>query len=267
VTIHHGLTFDEYSAIDAVNWSTLRELEKSPLHYRHLITTPREDTDAMRFGRAVHTSVLEPDRFALEYAVWDGGRRGTNAYKEFEAVNASRTVLSESEYARCIDVRDAVRRCPEAAALLCGESEVSMTWTDPATGIECKARIDHVNEGCIVDLKTTPSLDPHDFERSVGDYRYDGQISFYHRAMPLPRSPRVIAVESKAPHDVAVFRVPEHLMQSGEHFVADLMFRLSECRERDEWRGRYSGEQELSLPAYLLDDDTGLGITIGGDSA
>src|SRR5574341_903199 len=69
------MTREEYDRIDAVNWTTLKAMRASPKHYRYAAEHATEDTAAMRDGRAVHTAVLEPDRFPLDYAIWAGERR------------------------------------------------------------------------------------------------------------------------------------------------------------------------------------------------
>ena len=59
-----------YELSPAVNKSTLWEMRKSPLHYWHLMhDTPKPDTPAMKFGRAVHKRILEPVEFSADYAV------------------------------------------------------------------------------------------------------------------------------------------------------------------------------------------------------
>ena len=274
MTATSGLSFPAYQALPGVNFSSLKAMADSPLHYRHRLTTPRMDTPAMRFGRAIHTAVLEPDRFPLEYVVFDGPRRAGKAWDEFEAANADRTILKTDEYAACLAVRDAVRNYGPAANLLRGESEVSIQWTDAATGIECKARLDHIHAGAIVDLKSTSSLDAHDFERTAADLLYHGQLAMYRRGLAAcgaescDDAPVIIAVESSAPYDVAVFEPTDDALSIGDGLVSDLLFRLSQCRERDSWPGRFDSPQPLTLPPWLMgDDDTGLGIVIGGQKA
>jgi len=266
MTLTRGLTFDEYAAIDAVNFSTLKDADKSMAHYRYRCDHPRTDTPRFAFGRAVHTAVLEPDRFALEYAVWDGGRRGTNAYKEFEAVNEGRTVLSADDYDACLAVRDAVRAHPAASDLLRGDSEVTVTWTDPDTGLECKARVDHINEDCIVDLKTAASTDPREFGNTVGKYLYHGQLAHYSNGVRLPGNPHIIAVEIEPPYDVVVYRLPDEALHAGQQLVADLLAHVAACNDTGVWPGRFSAVQDLALPNWLLagDDTEEFGGLFGG---
>src|ERR687887_272002 len=95
-----SMTFAEYRAIDAVNWSSLREMLGSPAPYRYRLDHPREDSTTLALGRAVHAAVFEPDRLPLEFAVWKGARRAGKAWDAFRAVHGDDTILKASEYER-----------------------------------------------------------------------------------------------------------------------------------------------------------------------
>jgi len=61
----------DYHANPALGHSALIKLLRSPVHYVHYRSVPGKDTPAKLFGTAFHTAVLEPERFAHEYAVVD----------------------------------------------------------------------------------------------------------------------------------------------------------------------------------------------------
>jgi exodeoxyribonuclease VIII len=94
----------DYHAHPAISKSHLDLIARSPLHYWARFLDPKrvipEPTPAMRIGSAVHTHVLELDKWDTEYTVApDGLDRRTKAGKEawaaFEAESANgRTVLS-----------------------------------------------------------------------------------------------------------------------------------------------------------------------------
>ncbi len=262
--------FATYAAIEAVNWSTLREAQRSPLHYKHRTETPREDTPRMAFGRAVHTAVLEPDRFALEYAVWDGPRRAGKEYDAFVAANARRTVLRVDEYEQCLAVRDAVRSHPVARRYLRhGKPEAAITWTDEATGLPCKARLDWIGAKVAFDLKTTGDIDARVFGSLAARMLYHGQLAFYHFGLEAnglkDRAMKVVAVEAEAPHDVGVYDVPDGALYAGEELVRELLETVHRCRKTRKWPGRYTDEQTLVLPSWVFpEDDPAYGLIIAG---
>jgi len=251
----------DYFDIDALNWSTLKEMATSELHFHNRLTMPRTDSPAMRFGRACHTAVLEPDKFPLEWTLFEGRRAG-KVWDEFAAVNADKVILTTDEYDTCLAVRDAVHGNRHAKRLLRGcQFEQTALWTDPATGIACKCRPDALKPYKVIDLKTTRSIDARKFGRLAYDLGYFGQGAFYTEGVRLsvPRRRRewqfyIIAVESEAPHDVGVFEIDEDSMWVANQNVHKLLERVAVCRRSDTWRGRYAEVQELSLPEWEFGD-------------
>ena len=249
------MTFSDYQQIKAVNWSTLKELQRSPLHYRHRLQTPRADSPAMAFGRAVHCAVLEADRFPEQFVLWDGGRRAGGDWNEFAAVNASRTILKADDYRRCLAVRDAVRGHRAAHRLLRkGKAEQTVTWSDPQTRIRCKARLDWIGPEAAVDLKTTRDIEQEAFGRVVHNLGYLGQLGFYDnglRANGIRVPWAVIAVEANEPHDVAVYVVDDETLDYGRDTAWELLHKLKRTRGRKA-QGQYPVPVPLMLPRWAI---------------
>ena len=259
-------TFAEYVQTPGVNWSSLKAMSLSPLHYRYGLTHPRPDTPAMQKGRAVHVAVLEPDEFPKRYTVWDGTKRG-NAFSDFAltAFEAGLEVLSAAEYDECLAIRDAVRNHPVAGPLLArGRSEVTMTWRDEATGLPCKARLDWIDGGDLTDLKTTRSIREWDFARTIATLKYNAQLAHYSNGMAAngiaPGAVRIIAVESDPPHDVAVYRLSDDALWAGAEEVAELLARVESCTKSGDWPGGYPTEQVIDLPPWAYPNDDTLGL-------
>ena len=59
----------EYDAIEAISITRLKELRRSPQHYRYALEHPKH-TDALTLGIATHVAVLEPERFERDFAIW-----------------------------------------------------------------------------------------------------------------------------------------------------------------------------------------------------
>lgn len=275
------MTPKEYQALDAVNWSTLKELRRSPLHYRHRLATPRDDTAYLAMGRAVHTAVLEPDLFPVQYAVYTESKsKGEGAKKRweaFQAANAHRTILDEDDYNRALAIRDAVRSHPRAMAYLeRGLAERPVVWTDEKTGLRCKARLDFVSRSrpAVVELKTARAVEPRRFASAAAQLLYHGQLAFYRAGWRAAHGedldPVIIAVESEAPHDVVVYRFDDEARDEGDALAAELLQELATRRRTGEWPGLDRGEEQtLTLPGWAL-PDTGdaddLGLTFGGST-
>lgn len=275
------MNFDDYLALDAVNWSTLSFMRKSPLHYRYRCDHERPDTDALRLGRAGHTAIFEPDRFALEYAIEpdfgdvrktdrttkEDAKKNKTARDAWRAANAvGRTMLTEKQYWNAIGMRDAVRAHREIAPYLeKGQAEVSLTWTDRTTGLACKGRLDFVSESkpAILDLKTAAEIQLDLFAaRSVHRYGAHSQLAFYRdgwetrHGVTLPVV--IIAVESSPPFDVGPFLPDDDTMDEGSAECARLLELVSVHRNLNTWPGRYPFPASLRLPKYAFPDDEDL---------
>lgn len=266
------MSFADYLALPGLNWSTLKHLMKSPRHYRHQLMEPPEDRATLMMGRTLHTAVLEGDRFPLDYAVWTGGRRAGTEWDAFVAANPGRTIIKAEEYAQALAMRDAVREHRVAARLLGhGAPERTITWTDPGTGLACKGRIDWLRPDGFADVKKTAQFEARRFAAQAHDLGYHGQLAWYRRGLrALGMADPVawlISVEATAPYDVAVWRVDEGVLATGDEVVTRLLNLLVECKRRDKWPGRYPEEQTFFLPSWAYTDpeaDEATGLIIGG---
>lgn len=251
---------DEYDDIEAVNWSTLKYAERSPLAYHYRLSFPPEDTDAMKLGRATHTAVFEPDRLLHEYVMWDGGRRAGGEWEAFKAMHAGRTILKPEEYDTACCIRDAVHAHKAAKKLLSvkGQAECTLRWVDTPTGLHCKARLDWLTARTLVDLKTTRDIDARRFGRQFAELLCHAQFAFYRMGLAAHgRKPKVyiIAVEAAEPHDVAVYTLSDDDLWAGEQTARYALDTVAACRKSGKWPGRYETQQPLQLPPWVMPDD------------
>lgn len=263
------MTRGQYDSIPKrMNWSRLKVMARSPAHFRHALFSDRADTDAFRLGRCAHLAVLEPEKFAAECAIWDGGRRAGKAWDAFVEANHGRELLKEEEAAFCRAIQSAVREDPHAAPYL-ASGAAEATVLAALDGVDCKSRMDWLSSTAIVDLKTTRDASPEGFAREVWRMRHDAQSAMYqdmHEAATGVRLPVVlIAVEKEQPHLVQVYVVPDPVLEVGRDHYRMLLERLRDCRQRDAWPGYVDGVTELSLPrwANAFDDEediTGMGL-------
>jgi hypothetical protein len=206
-------------------------------------------------GRAVHTSVLEPDRFPLMYAVWRGGRRQGNAYTEWAAMEkeGGRDILTEPEYDSCLAIRNAVRSDPEAARLLARMTsfEQRIEWTDAVTGLDCSGRIDATDGRTVLELKTTADVRRGIYNALSARMFYHAQLAMYVDGLGAENA-TVLAVEQKPPHAVQVFYVPELVLEQGRYLYREW---LQTVRTVDTFTGRKPLPLELPAWAGQVEDD------------
>jgi hypothetical protein len=256
-----------YRRSPGVNWSTLSAMRQSPAAYHHRLTTPREATPAMLLGRLIHTAVLEPAQLLTDYAVWEGGRRGTNEHKAWLAEIGDREQTTTADMEKALAIAEAVRSHPAAhRALRGGHAEKSLHWTDPATRLRCKGRVDHIRfdrgETTLTDLKSTRQVEPRAFGRSVEAFGIHGQLALYRRGMDVlgykPGPVRIVAVEQEPPHEVAVYLVPDEVLDAGAQLVDRLLAEVKKWRTRRRWPVRFEDEVALQFPTWAIpeyDDD------------
>jgi hypothetical protein len=254
------LAREAYEKLDALNWSRLKLIEKSPAHFKQGFG---EDSDSFTLGTAAHMAVLEPEKFKEEYVIYPGRRQG-KAWEEFEskAIRSGKTVLNATEYGKAVGIKNAVRANKRADELLSGgKAEVAMVWTlGGGTPYEtkCKGRADYIGS-VIADLKSTQNCSPREFARSCVKYGYLGQAAWYtdgYEALTGQRLPYyIVAVESNAPHLVTPYRVPEHLLAIGRDQYQTLLGKLDYCKRNNFWGGYTEADElNLELPSWHGED-------------
>lgn len=276
------VSFEEYSSLKAVSITRLKELARSPLHYRFRLDNPKESA-AMSLGTAAHMATLEPMRFGTDIAVWNqraesgslSPRRG-KAWEAFQAENAGKLLVSLPEYELAQDIASAVRDHEIAASYLRdGVPEVSMAWETVLADrsvVPCKGRVDWLTEiDCrphLVGLKTARDCRPFQFGAAAARYGYHLQWAFYldgyqQLSGTLPRVIEIV-VESEPPHAVVVYEIPEDVLEQGRDEYLRLLDVLVECERSGRWPGPApKREQVLTLPSWVYgseDDISELGL-------
>jgi hypothetical protein len=259
-----------------VNFSTLKMVEESPLHYQDAVQFAKTATSAMNVGTAGHCMILGPTMFPPRYAVWTGGVRRGKEWDGFKDSNADKTIITADEYDTCRAMTEAVVAHPAAGPIFAqGEAERVIQWQDPETGLDLKARVDWIS-GSIVDLKTTKSANPRLFGATAARYKYHAQMAFYRWgvecATGLAEWPcHLVVVESQRPHDVVVYALDEVTLAAGLETCREWLRLVAGCRASGKWPGRFQGETTLNLPpwAFESDDESAdeLGLVISGKAA
>lgn len=179
--LYFGLDESIYREDAALNYSSMKDILQGESHFWHSSRmnpdySPRTTTDQMRFGSALHSILLEPDKFDERYMVMPGGMMHDN-----------RQIIRRSDYLEMLDMirtlKRYIDRSTEIKTLLDnGFPEVSVVWMDDATGIRCKARHDYFKTFTSVDYKTMDAVDNDTVKRSTWRFGYDMQFYLYHQS-------------------------------------------------------------------------------------
>lgn len=255
-------TREEYIARQALNYSGLRELLKSPLHYRQYLDRPREETKALRVGSATHALALQgAEAYAAGFAIApDVDKRtkdGREAWAAFASENAGKTILTAEEGETVRAVALAARDAMVALGIV-GIFAEHMLTAD-YNGVPLKAAIDLVardRDGnlVLVDLKTTEDASPRGFLNSVRSYRYNLQAHVYRTvyalagAMEGPIPPRFLflAVEKESLATAWYEIGPGLAAYAVEDFERGVKL-YDECRALDSWPGYSQDPQVLDI--------------------
>lgn len=257
------LTDSEYFAIDAVNASRLKAFRKAPI----LSQIEREETAAMRMGSLVHCAILEPNLLESRYTVTDLDRRGTKAWDAEEAAaKANNTELvKKADWQIAMEMRDAVWKNAIARECLDGcEVEVAARWTDPVTGLACKAKADAISRklGYLIDVKTTTDAHPNEFKRQFAKLGYWLQETYYRwgfaaagfgedhdAADPTPFI--FISVEKERPHLVSLYEMAKSHQRECAKEMRSILDRYAACAAINEFPG-YPDYNIIQIPSWAI---------------
>ena len=251
----------DYNSINAVNKSTLWEMRKSPLHYWHLMhDTPKEDTAAMKFGRAAHAKLLQPKAFDDLYIVAPECDKRTKEGKQIWAdlLASGKEVISSADMETIMAMEKEF--APVRNRFLWNEeyhTEKTLVWTDTETGVDCKGRADVIMPNIIIDYKTTANASTDAFLREALRYGYDLQAAMYMEGARAngykPQGFVFIAQEKTAPYLINVLYAGAAFLDRGAWILRDLLAKYKECRDTDYWPGY--GTNELILPEWEVIGD------------
>ncbi len=278
---------DYYDLKDFISYSGLKNLKTSPAHYRQYKDEPAEvETDAMAFGSAYHTYILEPEKFEAEYYVFDDDAiyqvligegfkspRSTKQYKEWQESEmrliGDRKTIDKSDFQKIKDMKEKLMQHYYCRALLSkGEPEKSITGILHTTegDINLKGRPDYTrgDKHFIIDLKTTFDASVDGFTRAAGDGGYHIQAALYSDLLEMLTgdgrgwSFYFIAQEKRKPYAFNIFEASPQFIGQGRYEYEQLLKLYQMCLKEDRWPGYQvfcqwkSGNVELNLPTWAV---------------
>lgn len=259
---------EDYHSSPGVSKSGLDLIAKSPLHYwaRYLDPKrePHDPTAAMITGTAIHTAVLEPDRFALEYRVAPAvDKRTKDGKATWEAFVADceangHTSISVKDLEICNNITSVVRSHYTAQQLLKdGTAEMSMFWEDEKTGVLCKCRPDWMaTDNIVVDLKSALDASPQGFAKSAFNYRYWVQAAWYLDGIEKATGTRpeafvFVAFEKDPPYACGFYYATDAMIEAGREEYRRLLDIYAGCLATQNWHGYSPALEALEMPAWF----------------
>lgn len=175
---------EEYHKRPGVSASMLKSMARGwrTFEAEHIAkTAPRKESAAMALGTAVHTALLESERFDAGYVSCpvECSDRRTKVHKEWLLTVEGRDVISQDDMDVVQRIKSNVARDAYASQLLGigGEVEKSYEWKE--LDLLCRARFDKKHGPFVIDIKTCQDAREDAFRKTIESYRYDLQAAHY----------------------------------------------------------------------------------------
>jgi len=225
----------------------LSKFARSPAHYLEARSRDalgvEQPTAAMEKGSAFH-AVLTGTREVVRYP---GKVRSGKQWEAFQLEHSAKLILTTAAYDCVMGMAEAVWSDPLAAPLLNPPGLVyEQTLRPELYGWPCRATPDVRHPDYIVELKSSATTEPEQFQRLAGK--------------PVKRDCYVIAVEATAPHPVVVHQLTEKAIDMGERAIRMWVERLRGCIAADFYPGYVQ-----SIVPWDIDED--LDLEFGDDDA
>lgn len=252
-----------YHAAEGTNLSLLKKFMKAPAYYKAEVErkakgVPEKSTPAKEFGKVFHDWALEGIEPVAAPSVDRRTKKGKEVYAEFLEENKGKNILKFEDMEIMKRMVESVRSHPVAGTLFEGGlAEQSIWWKDDVTGLLCKCRPDYMNQkkGLVVDLKSTADVSPEGFARSVANYGYYLQNSFYMDGIETVLGKKFfdflfVAVEKEEPYITVVYDLDPQAIWQGRSEYRESLTSLDYCIKNDYWPGYADEKVTLSLPRW-----------------
>jgi hypothetical protein len=242
-----------------VHISELKEMRRSPAHYKYACESAREVTRPMRVGFVTDRLIFG----GAGYEVADTDSRASREWKAaVKACPPGVMLVTSPEYDDASGAANAVLADPVARAALTGcQFQRVLQWTahglDWASGVEgVRGGLDAWKDDLILDLKTTASADPDELARHVLRMGWHAQGAAYidgaqYNGIPATRF-ALICVEAQPPHVVTVLRLPPAILDLGRRALRLWTERLRACDKTGEFPGYVQCEVDCEVPEWAF---------------
>lgn len=259
----------------------MKHFARSPRHYLWAKNNKIEPTEAMIFGNALHTYILEPDEFVKRYTTLpeDAPKKPTSAQRNakkpspetivaveywdsFLQANASKIILKQNDIECLKRMNEALYNNSFAAELMKSitSTEKELMWTDDVTGVEMKGKMDGCNDDLTLDLKSCINAQPDSFSYNAYDMGYDRQAALYMDGRGQMKMKKgdfyFIAMEKAEPFGISILKASKDFVEQGRFRYGKILEDFAYWREMGSPDVDYSwtaplGYHSLHLPPWV----------------
>jgi hypothetical protein len=202
----------DYHSRPELSSSQLAQFLSNPIAFHHVHTLedwPKDEpTAAMAFGTLAH-SMIElggPDRLDIVRRPADLDMR-TKEGKAWKAENAGREIVTDADWDRLERIWTHLNACSQVRKFLgTGHTEKEIFWTHKSSGVDCRAKVDMLTSGVLIDWKTTSAETEEEFIKQAANMFYDVRLAFYRNGIETLTGERpqvmVVGIQSQGGHEI-----------------------------------------------------------------
>ncbi len=247
-------SFQEYRKLEAVNNSSMQNLRRGVNQYLFGLENSGEETDALGFGRAFHTYVLENDLFFKEFIVEKKFDKRTKQGKidaqEFADQAGDKEIVSNKDFEHILKMND-VLFANKTFKQLFKDAVREVSCVETIDGQLCKGRFDmYIPEsGIIIDLKTTMDSSKDAFIQSMYKWGYLRQSAFYCDIAKVDMF-LFVCIEKKAPYNLALYEITKEDLKIGRMEYQSHLKTIKEIKANNFQKEEKKIEQ-LEMPEWF----------------
>lgn len=189
-------------------------------------------------------------------------KAGKAEWTKFAEAHSGAAVLTADDAELVASMANAIQTHPLGPHLFkAAEAELSGFYADPATGVNCRIRPDYarMEDGILLDLKTTDNADPKSFQRSIDRFGYHVQAAMYADGYKAIAGESLedflfVCIEKRRPFAVAVYRLDEAALEVGRQRYRQALATYAECKTRHRWPAYSDHVESISLPPWGLNN-------------
>jgi exodeoxyribonuclease VIII len=263
---------NQYHSIKRVSSSALKAFLKSPKEAEHYLNENIDSPDqefnpAFVFGSAFHALILEPDlfdsKFIIEpvFSTAKNVNPGRQEWTAFKRTAFGRKIVSQKDWLKMSAMRENLtnnffyQEFMENA-----QAEATLFWTDRATGMKCKSRMDAFNPKMgIMDVKTMSEI-PTQSEciRAIAKFDYALQQVHYlnglsHVLPEVPQKFRFLFCSKAGAFDNSNVEINTGDVVFWDGIYRNLLKKVESCVTENFYPGINKDIVEVKLPAWAND--------------
>jgi hypothetical protein len=253
--------------LDDVNPTAIKMAWENPDN----TTRTAASQDRLDRGTLAHLMVLQPELLMDRVAIWQGGRRDSNEWYQFEDDNKGKLIVKSTDYCQVAKATNIMRsQAPVASLLAASEYEVAMFATETCNAspgyIAVKGQVDCVNRAgrVIVDLKTTEAgIDTRSVQRTIRTFHYREKMALYRRwiARESGTDPDAwkcynVFMSLEQPYGVVIVKFSDFALQWGESRMMIALEGVDQCLASNVWP-LYLREMFMNVEQWEMNDDEG----------